>query len=260
RIRVLTTSGAMIDGNSKNPSAHQQHDGQDEKKTKKLKPNQDNAGPSHDQGNNPTTTPVGGSVVGKAGGFVYKRDRGMQGLNEVEDEDMEDMEDSEDQNMVSNEWHQVQRAKDRCFSAVVPLDYLFGTTAREKKQELEELMINNYVHCTEGPTKIKMETGDPCFKFSVETKDELEKLLEIPMEIAHPDGIVEQVMMFTRVDNSRRVSELERTVEVYGLHPRTAESRIRAALNKFGSLEQGQIATRPCTKGCKITAKVIFRN
>ncbi|KAF9396404.1 hypothetical protein BGX21_009545 [Mortierella sp. AD011] len=105
-----------------------------------------------------------------------------------------------------------------------------------------------------------METGDPCFKFSVETKGELEKLLEIPMEIAHRDGIVEQVMMFTRVDNSHRVSELERTVEVYRLHPRTAKSRIRAALNKFGSLEQGKIATRPCTKGCKIAAKVIFRN
>ncbi|KAF9346220.1 hypothetical protein BGX26_002294 [Mortierella sp. AD094] len=62
-----------------------------------------------------------------------------------------------------------------------------------------------------------METGDPYFKFSVETKDELEKLLEISAEITHPEGVVERP-------------------------------------------GQGRFTTQPCTKGCKIIAKVVFRN
>ncbi|KAF9340664.1 hypothetical protein BGX26_008913, partial [Mortierella sp. AD094] len=100
----------MTGGNPKTPPTHQQSDGQDgEKKNKKQKPNQDNAGPSQEQGSNPATPLIGGNGAGKPGGstFVYKRDQGLQGMKEAEDGVMEDMEESaEDHNMVTNEWHQ----------------------------------------------------------------------------------------------------------------------------------------------------------
>ncbi|KAF9342115.1 hypothetical protein BGX34_008778, partial [Mortierella sp. NVP85] len=132
---------------------------------------------------------------------------------------------TEDQNM-GGEWHEVQRARDRRFAAIAPLEYLYGDTAKEKERELEKLLIDLKVNCIEGPSKIPMTLGKKAFRIAVETKEELEKLLSTKVALELENGMEEQVLLFTRLDNSQRAAELQRTVEVYGLHPLTAEARI----------------------------------
>lgn len=190
--------------------------------------------------------------------FVYDRNQGLRGMLETEAQNSMDIT-TEDQAM-ENEWHQVQRARDRRFVAVAPAAYLFGEIIRDKTDELAGVLLLHKVHYTEGPTKIKMATGDAAFKIAVETEEELSDILEIIVNLVGENEEPEMVQLFTRMDNHQRESEIERTVEVYGLHPLTTEARIRSAMNKFGQLETKAISTRPCTKGYKITAKVIFKN
>ncbi|KAG0359632.1 hypothetical protein BGZ54_009872 [Gamsiella multidivaricata] len=66
------------------------------------------------------------------------------------------------------------------------------------------------------------------------------------MEIEDENGVVWTEKMFTRMSNKRRESELERTVEIYGLHPHTPEFRIKSAMSRRGEVEK--ITTRPCSK------------
>ncbi|KAF8924698.1 hypothetical protein BGZ58_001538 [Dissophora ornata] len=159
----------------------------------------------------------------------------------------------EDTNMNTDEetkvdWQEVKRAKDRFFAAAVMLDSIHGETAAEKRLELENIMLQVKIHCTEGPTRIKV-NDEPAFRIAVETKEDLDKLLELTFKAEIEQGIEETVCMFKRMDNTQRESELERTVEVYGLPSRIAEFRIISAMNTFGPVEK--ISTRPCCKGVK---------
>jgi len=219
------------------------------------KPRIDNQ-PNPDTDSNP---PKDGSSEQASGSeFVYKKQKGIQGMKDTAMRDSMEIS-TEDQSM-GGEWHEVQRARDRRFAAVAPLEYLYGNTAKEKERELERLLLDLRVNCIEGPSMIPMTLGKKAFRIAVETKEELDKLLIAKVELEIENGIEEQVQLFTRLDNSQRAAELLRTVEVYGLHPLTAEARIRSAMNMYGQLEDKEIATRPCTKGYKITAIVVFKN
>ncbi|KAK3818511.1 MAG: hypothetical protein J3Q66DRAFT_400025 [Benniella sp.] len=208
----------------------------------------------------PDTNPPKDGSTEQAGGseFVYQRQKGIQGMRDTAMRDSMEIS-TEDQNM-GGEWHEVQRARDRRLAAVAPLEYLYGITVKAKQQELERLLLDLRVNCIEGPSMIPMTLGKKAFRIAVETKEELDKLLNAKVALESENGIEEQVQLFTRLDNNQRAAELQRTVEVYGLHPLTAEARIRSAMNMYGQLEDKEIATRPCTKGCKITAIVVFKN
>ncbi|KAF9140209.1 hypothetical protein BGX20_007563, partial [Mortierella sp. AD010] len=62
--------------------------------------------------------------------------------------------------------------------------------------------------------------------------------------------------MFEQLDNSKRTSEQERSIEIYGLHPRTDEFRIQSAMAQFGDVEK--VSIRPCRNGVKTIARVTY--
>ncbi|KAG0362283.1 hypothetical protein BGZ54_008693 [Gamsiella multidivaricata] len=96
------------------------------------------------------------------------------------------------------------------------------------------------------------------FRIAVETEEELKRLLDLTVELEDEDGMPYEDKMFIRMDNKRRESEMERAVEVYSLDPRTSDFRIKSAMSRYGEIEN--VATRPCSKGIKITAHVVFSN
>jgi len=234
---------------------------------KKMKKADDNKGPNEGCSNNGAGFPSGNNAAGPSfsqgamvpSGFVYSPKKGLKAMQaaEARQEDTD-----EDTNMNTDEetktdWQEVKRAKDRFFAAAVMIDTIHGETTYEKRLELESIMLQVKIHCTEGPTRIKV-NDEPAFRVAVETKEDFEKLLAMTVKIEDEQGIEETVGMFKRLDNTQRESELERTVEVYGLPPRIAEFRIISAMNTFGPVEK--ISTRPCSKGVKITAQVVFNS
>jgi hypothetical protein len=249
----------MTGGNQNNPLHHRSDDDQDgriQQNSKKLKtPDSTN---KLFQGLQTTQTGTQSGPSGTGTSNVYRPSQGLHGMK-AKAHQQPTGQDSEDLNMLDkDEWHQVVRTKERFFAAVVMLEMLHGTTVREKRQELEEFMVEKQVHCTEGPTKIMFESGEAAFRIAVETEEELQRLLDVIVEGEDETGVLTQETMFTRMDNKSRESALERTVEVYGLHPRTPEFRMQSAMSRFGEVEK--INTRPCSKGIKITAQVVFRN
>ncbi|GJJ69415.1 hypothetical protein EMPS_01761 [Entomortierella parvispora] len=196
--------------------------------------------------------------------FVYRkgvkaRDMFQQTLEQNEDVTMENdgTEDTEggDANEEA-EWHQVTRVSARYFTAYTKEDYLTGDTRDEKKRDLVCLLGKAELNITEGPFQVKID-DEPCLKVAVETETELQKMLAIGIDMPDEEGNDVRIHMFKRLDNTKRELEIERTLEVYGLHPRTHRDRIESALGRFGEIER--ITTRPCTRGVKITASVLFR-
>jgi hypothetical protein len=187
--------------------------------------------------------------------LVYNKRMGVKGM---QNNNSDPMEITVEDHTMQNEWHQVPHANRRQYSAIVRMSLLHGETHKNKVGDLQDLFMQHEVHCVEGPYKTKTVDGDAALKVTVETREDLDKLLAFT---TFEDGDEEQeTPLFTTVDNSKRENITERTIEVYGLHPRTSEVRIRMAMNKLGKIEEGHIVTRPCTKGFKITAMVVFTN
>ncbi|KAF9994918.1 hypothetical protein BGZ79_000310, partial [Entomortierella chlamydospora] len=177
---------------------------------------------------------------------------GMQNLdhmhspnNEMEDEQME------------YEWIDVQRNRDRYLAATVPQDLIYGDTKEKRKEELRRLLVTHKIHCTEGPSDAKSATGEKIFRVAVESQKDLDVLLSLTVEDSNEEERTSLFYkIFTRLDNARQTSEMERSIEIYGLHPRTEEFKIQSAMAKFGDIQK--ITTRPCSRGVKIIAKVTF--
>lgn len=171
----------------------------------------------------------------------------------TEDEEMD--EDVITENDEPNEWHEVTRTRDRHFMLFAKDEILTGEDQNEKKEELLHILWHMKINVIEGPFHKTTATGNG-YKFTVETETEMNKLLSSTVEAKNEEGNPVKHAMFKRLDNTERVLEIERTVEVYGLHPRTHLDRVKSALARFGEIER--ITTRPCTRGMKITASVVF--
>ncbi len=173
----------------------------------------------------------------------------------AEDVDMSQQESGNKDNEIPEvEWIEVQRARDRHFKLFVQSELLHG--GQDKSEELRTLVWDQQVNIVEGPryTKHNSMTG---YSLSVETQEELELLLGVGAKISDEDGNETQVLMFQRMDNTKKEEEFERTVEVYGLPPRIHPDRIKSALIKYGEVER--INVLPCAKGMKMKAAVVFK-
>jgi len=170
-------------------------------------------------------------------------------LNEIEDNDAEDA--------AEQEWHEVHRVKDRFYMAFIEASTLSEGTRKAQEEELRELAWSLKANITDGPHPCTRD-GVPGFKVSVENEQDLLQLLGQQLTITDEDNNVQVKNMFTRMDNSRRESELERTVEVSGLHPRTELDRIKSAFVRFGEVER--VTTRPQREGLRMSARVLFNS
>ncbi|KAG0196191.1 hypothetical protein BGX28_010454 [Mortierella sp. GBA30] len=249
----------MTNGFPKNPPPNRSDEDRDEANSahsKKQKVVDPNIGDPNAQ---LTTT---NAISNSATQFVYRHRQGIEGMRQAARQQAQQQakqqvsdHSGEDLNMLDrNEWHRVTRVKDRNFAATVLAEKIHGTTLAEKKQELQQMLVECHLHCIEGPTRIIV-SDKAAFRVTFETQKELETVLEFMWEDEEAD-IPSQERMFTIMDSTHRNSQLERTVEVYGLHPRIEEFRIRTAMSRFGEIEN--VTTRPCTKGIKLTASVVF--
>jgi hypothetical protein len=186
---------------------------------------------------------------------TYNAKLGLNGMQEEETSTNESI--IEDENM-DEEWIEVQKTRGREHSAMVNLEYIFGETIGQKLKELKELLIHEEIHCVYGPTLVKTPQGEKKFKLGVETKEELNALLNLTIEVQNEDNeTTTTCKMFSENNNNTRALEKERTIEIYGLHPKIAEFRILSAMSKIGKVEK--INTLPCRRGIKIMAKVVFQ-
>jgi hypothetical protein len=64
--------------------------------------------------------------------------------------------------------------------------------------------------------------------------------------------------MFRRLDNSQRTSAMDRTVVLFGIHPRTERIRIQSALVRYGEIEE--IRTKNCRDAWKMIVHVVFKS
>lgn len=152
-------------------------------------------------------------------------------------------------------WHEIKRTKDLNYRAAVPREFFPGT--KEKSiQLLRETVWNYGVNITEGPEECEV-SGKEYYRFRVESEEDLQKVLDIRARRTNEDGIQEEMAIFNRMDTSSRDAEIERTVEVCGLHPRTEIAHIQSAFVRFGEVER--IITRPHREGWRISAKVLFK-
>ncbi|ORZ21056.1 hypothetical protein BCR41DRAFT_421067, partial [Lobosporangium transversale] len=174
----------------------------------------------------------------------YNRSLGANGLRAATQE--QDAMDEDDDAMATvgvTEWQEVRRTKDRLKATGVFLEDLYGTTVAEKKKDLETVLLDAAIYCTDAKVK---------------DQPSLTALLEMTATHKDEDGNEHEVPLFFEMNTDTRERELERTVEVYGIAPRTPEFLIKSAMLQFGTIEK--IATRPCSKGVKITAAVVYNN
>ncbi|KAF9555306.1 hypothetical protein EC968_009017, partial [Mortierella alpina] len=191
--------------------------------------------------------------------FVYRPDQGLRGMRKQAEQEAKQQQtglDGEDAVMdTEEEWHEVLRMKDHVDGAMIKTKHLYGVTDKEKLRELNDLIVDARVHCIEGPFKTRNE-GEGAFRMKFETEEQLARILELEGEALDPEGNVYQQRLFTRILRPDRQTQQARTVEVYGIHPRTPEARIRSAMSQFGEIEG--IRIRACSRGIKSTASVVF--
>ncbi|ORY93676.1 hypothetical protein BCR41DRAFT_365574, partial [Lobosporangium transversale] len=188
----------------------------------------------------------------------YNRSLGANGLRAATQE--QDAMDEDDVAMATvgvTEWQEVRRTKDRLKAAGVFLEDLYGTTVAEKKKDLETVLLDAAIYCTEGPHKVKV-NGYTAFRVAVEDQPCLTPLLEMTATHRDEDGNEHEVPLFFKINTDTRERKLERTVEVYGIAPRTPEFLIKSAMLQFGTIEK--IATRLLRLAVKITAAVVYNN
>jgi hypothetical protein len=212
-------------------------------------PSDDGGSESSSQSNTTNTTPPQTSQSSS-----YKANLGLSGMSATKTIEMEDAQMGGDDN-----WTEVRRTRDFHFVATVPRDFIFGETNMDKINELRQILIMEKIHCTEGPTPIKLKNDDRGYRIAVESQEDLTTLLNLTVDMTNDEGREEKYTMFTRLDNtSQLLLEQERTIEIYGLHPRTDTFRITSSMTRYGIVEK--IATRPCRRGVKIIARVVFTN
>lgn len=255
-------------GNSNDP--HQKRsdddrDGENSLHSKKQKP--DNLDDSQQQGQQLTHTASQSGASNSKQSFVYRPQQGLRAMRKQAEQEAQQQQqqkqqqsndDGEDQTMVSrDDWHKVVRAKDRLDDAAIIASNVYGRTDNEKIMELNAIIERAQVHCIQGPTKITID-GQGGFRMRFETQEQLEQILDTRLEIVDVNGQESEARLFTRLVHSQRQTELARTVEVYGIHPRTPEPRVRSALSRFGEIESVRI--RACSRGIKSAASVVFKH
>ncbi len=256
----MLSSGGTNDPHSKR--SDDDRDGENSLHSKKQKP--DNVDQTQQLSQQPAATEAQSGPSNAKQSFVYRPDQGLRGMRkQAEQEAKQQMQqqtsqDGEDAVMDTEvEWHEVFRTKDHIDGAAVKFRNLFGTTEKEKLRELNDIIISATVHCIEGPFKTTID-GEGGFRMKFETEEQLARMLELEGEGTDVEGNVYKQRLFTRIIRPDRQTEQARTVEVYGIHPRTPEARIRSALSRFGEIESVRI--RACSRGIKSTASVVFSN
>ncbi|KAG0352913.1 hypothetical protein BGZ54_002515 [Gamsiella multidivaricata] len=174
----------------------------------------------------------------------------QQALAEVQTEEQD--EDMSEAGETDNRM-EVKSTKERLLVATAPADSIYGDTHVERLNKLRVILLTDRINCIDGPARAKDQNGETVYRVAVATQKGMDLLVSEELE----DGTTTEQQLFTRMDNTRRVAEQERTVEVYGLHPRTDDFHIKSAMSQFGDIEK--ISTRPCTKGIKIIVRVTFR-
>ncbi|KAI1315835.1 hypothetical protein EDD11_000269, partial [Mortierella claussenii] len=259
----------MLGGIQKNP-LHHRPDDEESGMANSKKPKPTGGAPETGQTAAITraTTLSAKSVAGAASGSgqhrpAYNSKLGLKAMQAAEQQALADGQtDEQDEDMSEagelDNWMEVKSTKERFLVATAPADSIYGETHAQRLDELKMMLLTDKINCIDGPTKAKGQNGETVYRVAVGTQRDMDMLLEISVSEELEDGTMAEQQLFTRIDNARRVSEQERTVEVYGLHPRTDDFHIRSAMTQFGEIEK--INTRPCTKGIKITVKVTFRD
>jgi len=145
----------------------------------------------------------------------------------------------------------LRRTRDRFNRVLVDMQRLKGEETNEKRDFLLELLKETEVKILAGPKPIKVQ-GEPFYSVSVETEEEVQRLLT--MEFKNVDDKVEP--LFVRANDEWRQDRLRRSVEVYGLPPRTPEHLVKFALMPHGLIET--ISSHVCTRGIKVSFTVLF--
>ncbi|KAF9276709.1 hypothetical protein BGZ68_009831 [Mortierella alpina] len=253
----------LLSGDTNDP--HQKRsdddrDGANSLHSKKQKP--DNGDEQPQQAQHPTANEAQSGPSNANQPFVYHPGQGLRGMRQQAEQKFnqqtqhQNTQDEEDEVMDNSaEWHEVVRTKDHLDGAAIKSSNLYGYTDKEKLEELNELIVNAKVHCIEGPFKIRIDS-EGGFRMRFETEEQLGKILELEGVVPDSDGFDIKQRLFTRLQRYDRQTEMARTVEVYGIHPRTPEARIRSAMSRFGEIEAVRI--RACSRGIKSTAKVVF--
>lgn len=255
----------MLAGNQKNPLHHRSDDEENSPiaNAKKPRPADPNQEPNQQHGADGATTlnatdGAGPSTGTKNSGFSYNNKIGMKAMKAAQTNTARKEPEELDESMEpESEWVEVPRSKEHNFTVTTFMGHLHGTTIAEKKRELQDLLLTRKVHCTEGPFKSKDAHGHPGFRLTVETQEDLDKLLEVTIEGEDQEGNKHVTHLFTRYDNTLRQTEQQRSIEIYGLHPRIDEFRITSAMSQFGEVEK--INTRICRNGVKMSARVTFQ-
>jgi len=154
-------------------------------------------------------------------------------------------------------WHEVTRTRDRFFTAFARATVFHKDTIQGQKDELLELVWSRKINITDGPHACKV-ADEAGFRIAVENQEDLLELLRIPVLIADQDGNEMAEAMFRRLDNSQRTSAMDRTVVLFGIHPRTELIRIKSALVRYGEIEE--VRTKNCRDAWKMIVHVVFKS
>ncbi|KAG0348401.1 hypothetical protein BG005_011552, partial [Podila minutissima] len=167
------------------------------------------------------------------------------GREETESEpDLQEELDEENIFMISG-------VKDRSLVMRARMDQLPEDNWPAKKKGLQDLLIALGVS-TITLLKKKMHAEGDYVEFAVQTQQEVELLMALSQEGT------EVPKLFFQPNPAARESINARTIEVYGLSPRTPKELIRTSLAKFGAVSG--ISLRACTRGIKCIAEVIFQS
>ncbi|KAF9947243.1 hypothetical protein BGZ72_010750, partial [Mortierella alpina] len=158
-----------------------------------------------------------------------------------------------DQETVEEEedFHAIRRTRDRFNRVLVDMQRLKGEETNEKRDFLLGLLKDTEVKMLAGPKPIKVQ-GEPFYSVSVETEEDVQKLLAIVFQNADN----KEEPLFVRANDEWRQDRLRRSVEVYGLPPRTPDHLVKFALMPHGAIES--ISSHVCTRGIKVSFTVLF--
>ncbi|KAF9301851.1 hypothetical protein BG003_002633, partial [Podila horticola] len=164
--------------------------------------------------------------LGTAGSIARRDEEAYQALNDVDmqvaetgsadsGDESEQGEDPEETNFT-----RIAGAKDRALTVRIKLAALKGDTWQEKRKDLLALLVEIGIGTTTTVKQKKQAEGD-YFEFAAQSEQEVAVLLQV--EFDTPDG-------FFKPDPNEGESAIARTIEVYGLAPRTTKETIRLSL------------------------------
>lgn len=147
----------------------------------------------------------------------------------------------------------ISRNRDRYNRVLVDFDKLDGADTTGKRRYLIEILRAAKVN-TIGSPRVKTIDGEKKYSVAVENEEEVKRLLGA--EFQAEDSSISQ--LFTRENGEWRQQMIKRSVEVYGLPPRTPETVVRLALQRFGAIES--VKRQACSRGIKVTFTVSFEH